>query len=284
MSCSRLRPAGVASSTATIPTANTPAASLKSRRKASTIAAIASAEPDQAHRHGARRIAALSRRPIRARSPFFRRWTACEVAPCDAAAPARACATAARAQAAASATTPAGERQDAHRDRHGLASRQPRVPGDAFGRGWHCRVDDWMRGRRWFQCGLLLTGSGMAHVVGVHLDRGDLPAALHAGHVEFVGERVAGAARVRGRHHGEHRARARRPVQALHRFQAQRRRRQRDVRARASGPRRAPSPRRRGSCAGRARRPSRAPVRRLRAGAPAPVCAGPVAGAPTNAG
>ena len=45
MSRSRLKPAGVASSTATIPTANTPAASLKSRRKASTIDATAKASP-----------------------------------------------------------------------------------------------------------------------------------------------------------------------------------------------------------------------------------------------
>ncbi len=45
VSSSRLKPAGVASSTATIPTTNTPAASLKSRRKASTIEAIASASP-----------------------------------------------------------------------------------------------------------------------------------------------------------------------------------------------------------------------------------------------
>src|SRR5208282_5049119 len=41
----RLTPAGVASSTATMPTANTPAASLKSRRNASTTAAIAKPSP-----------------------------------------------------------------------------------------------------------------------------------------------------------------------------------------------------------------------------------------------
>ena len=45
MSRSKFTPAGVASSTATIPTANTPAASLKSRRNASTIAATANASP-----------------------------------------------------------------------------------------------------------------------------------------------------------------------------------------------------------------------------------------------
>src|SRR5437764_4691488 len=41
----RLTPVGVASSTDTIPTANTAAASLKSRRKASTVAATANARP-----------------------------------------------------------------------------------------------------------------------------------------------------------------------------------------------------------------------------------------------
>src|SRR4029077_5948392 len=45
VSLRRLIPAGVASRTATIPTANTPAASLKSRRNASTVAAIANARP-----------------------------------------------------------------------------------------------------------------------------------------------------------------------------------------------------------------------------------------------
>src|SRR5262249_26083703 len=45
VSLSRLTPAGVASSTDTMPTANTPAASLKSRRKARTVAATANASP-----------------------------------------------------------------------------------------------------------------------------------------------------------------------------------------------------------------------------------------------
>jgi hypothetical protein len=41
----RLTPVGVASSTETMPTANTPAASLKSRRNARTVAANANARP-----------------------------------------------------------------------------------------------------------------------------------------------------------------------------------------------------------------------------------------------
>src|ERR1700759_3021111 len=45
VSRSKLTPAGVASSTDTIPTANIPAASLKSRRNASTVAATAKAKP-----------------------------------------------------------------------------------------------------------------------------------------------------------------------------------------------------------------------------------------------
>ncbi len=92
--------------------------------------------------------------------------------------------------------------------------------------------------------------------IGIHLDRRDLPAALHPGHIEFVGERVPRAASVLRLA----RRRARRPCPAPSPGAAPIRgsapqsaaRRAR----RSSGPRRAQTPRQTGSCAERAPRPS----------------------------